>query len=70
VHTIFLNGGKHLLLKNLWLVLEDKIATKVNLVKRGIQWRIVFAVCVGRKKKQRHIYFVCACSLVGVDKML
>ena len=40
-----------------WRVLEDKIATKANLVRREISMVSVFVVCAGRKRKLRPISF-------------
>ncbi len=34
-----------------WKVLEDKIASKGNLVKKGYVWKVVSVICVGRVRK-------------------
>jgi len=41
-----------------WRVLEDKIVSKVNLVNGGITLESSICICVGRERKQRHIFFV------------
>jgi len=54
-----------------WRLLENKIATKANLVSRGTAvGNIMRSLCVGKEETSSHLFFWLSIRLVSVESLL